>query len=241
MISFFKSIFYYDIIRKIFQLTQQYLLINLFQNFYWSIVDLQCYVSFRYTAKWINYTYTCIHSFVDSFPVESLQSIEVEFPVLYSKSLLVIHFIHSTVYMSVTMYQVISMLPLLHGNHKLFSTSMSLCFINRLIRTLKKFFFNLKYVISYHICISLTSLSMTISRSVSVARNGIMFFFLWLSNIPCICVPPPLCPVFYWWTFRWLPCIGYCKESFSQHCGACVFLNYCFLWIYAEWNFWVIW
>ena len=27
-------------------------------NFYWSIVDLQCFVSFRYTTKWFSYAYT---------------------------------------------------------------------------------------------------------------------------------------------------------------------------------------
>ena len=29
----------------------------------WIIVDLQCHVSFRCTAKWVSYTYTYIHSF----------------------------------------------------------------------------------------------------------------------------------------------------------------------------------
>ena len=38
-------------------------------NFYWSIVDLQCCVSFRCTAKWISYAYTYIHSFLDSIPI----------------------------------------------------------------------------------------------------------------------------------------------------------------------------
>ena len=40
-----------------------------FYNSYWSVVDLQCCVSFRCTAKWISYTYTYIHSFLDSFPI----------------------------------------------------------------------------------------------------------------------------------------------------------------------------
>ena len=34
-----------------------------FKNFYWSIVDLQCCIGFRCTAKWISYTYIYIHSF----------------------------------------------------------------------------------------------------------------------------------------------------------------------------------
>ena len=33
------------------------------------IVDLRCCVSFRYTAKWISYTYTYTHSFLGSFPL----------------------------------------------------------------------------------------------------------------------------------------------------------------------------
>ena len=36
----------------------------------WSIIDLQCWVSFRCTAKWFSYTYTYIHSSSDSFPIQ---------------------------------------------------------------------------------------------------------------------------------------------------------------------------
>ena len=38
-------------------------------------------------------------------------------------------------------------------------------------------------------CVWLTSLSITISRSIHVVVNGIISFILWLSNIPlCVCV-----------------------------------------------------
>lgn len=42
-----------------------------FFNIYWSIVDLQHRVSFRYTAQWISlvYLYTFIPSFPDSLPI----------------------------------------------------------------------------------------------------------------------------------------------------------------------------
>ena len=41
------------------------------------------------------------------------------------------------------------------------------------------------------------------------------------------------------WTFRLLPCLGCCEECFYEHRGACIFLNYRFVWIYAqEWDCW---
>ena len=70
---------------------------NLTFILYWSIVDLQYCVSFRCTAKLLSYTY--IHSFSDSFPVQVITGYGVEFPVLCSRSLLITCFIYSRVYM----------------------------------------------------------------------------------------------------------------------------------------------
>ena len=69
------------------------------KKFYWGIVDLQC-VSFKYTVNWISYTYTL----GSSFSYRLLQS--TQFPVLY-RSLLVIYFILSGVYVSIPIFQFI--------------------------------------------------------------------------------------------------------------------------------------
>ena len=52
----------------------------------WSIVDLQCFLSFMCTAKWFSYTHTHTHThtrthmfFSDSFPYRLLQDIEYSF------------------------------------------------------------------------------------------------------------------------------------------------------------------
>ena len=64
-----------------------------------------------------------------------------------------------------------------------------------------------RWVISFDICLWLSSLSMIISRSIHVAANGIIsLFFLWLSSIPlCVC----LC-VWYIYMYKWYisVCLG---------------------------------
>ena len=57
-------------------------------NFYWSIVDLQWCVCFGCTAKCISYTYTCIHSFLDSIHYRVLSRVPCAGP--YQLSILYI-------------------------------------------------------------------------------------------------------------------------------------------------------
>ena len=48
--------------------------------------------------------------------------------------------------------------------------------------------------------------------------------FSGFSNISlCIYVPHLLYSLLCWWTFRLLPCRGYCEQCCSEHWGACIF------------------
>lgn len=47
--------------------------LHLKKFFLMEYMDLQCCVSFKRTASWLCYTYTCIHSFLDSFTLPLLR------------------------------------------------------------------------------------------------------------------------------------------------------------------------
>ena len=86
-------------------------------------------VNFCCTAKWISFIYTVcvfIKLFLDYFPILVITEYWIEFPVLYSKSLLVIYFIYSSVYMSIPISQFIPSPPSPLANTRLFSTSVTL-------------------------------------------------------------------------------------------------------------------
>ena len=53
------------------------------------------------------------------------------------------------------------------------------------------------------------NLSVWLSEFIHVAAKSLFHSFLWLSNVPY--VPRLLYPFLCWWTFRLLPCSGYCK------------------------------
>ena len=78
------------------------------------------------------------------------------------------------------------------------------------------------YALIYDICFSLSDLLHSGWQSLdpSTSQQMIQFFsFLWLSNIPLyIYIPHLLYPFLCWWTFRLLPCLGYCKEIGRASC-----------------------
>ena len=69
---------------------------------YWGIADKQCCESSRWTAKGLSHTYTCTHSPPNLPPIQAATWPWAEFPVRYRRSLSVIHFKYSSVYMSIS-------------------------------------------------------------------------------------------------------------------------------------------
>ena len=79
-------------------------------------------------------------------------------------------------------------------------------------------------MIAYDVCLRLASLSMIVSRSIHAAANGIIsFFFIGWVIFHCMNIPHLLYPFICWWTFRLLPCLGYCKWCCCEHWGKCIF------------------
>ena len=66
--------------------------------------------------------------------------------------------------------------------------------------------------------------------------------FQWLSNILLYMCATSSLSLICQQIFRLLPCLGYCKQHYNEHWGACIFLNHVFLHIYGqEWDCWIIW
>ena len=117
---------------------------------YWGLADLQCYVSFKCIAKWISYTYIYIYIYIlfQILSPYSLSEYWVEFPFLYSRSLLVMYFIYGSVYMLILNSGYIpstphNMSPLVTTS--LFSKSLSLFPFCKYIHLYLSFFFFFRF------------------------------------------------------------------------------------------------
>ena len=76
------------------------LLKNTLFIYYLFIIDLQCYVSFRHTAKWFSYTYTYIWVFFQIiFPYRLLENIQYSSLCYTPGPCWVIYFIYNSLYM----------------------------------------------------------------------------------------------------------------------------------------------
>ena len=66
-----------------------------------SLISKQCCDSFRWTAKGLSHTYTCVHSPPKPPPIRAATQHRAESPGLYSRTLLVTHLKRCTVYVPI--------------------------------------------------------------------------------------------------------------------------------------------
>ena len=133
---------------------------------------------------------------------------------LYSRFLLVIYFIHISVYMSIPVSRFIPPTPHFPTlvSIRLFSTSVSLFLLCKPVHLYHFSRFHI-YALIYDICFSLSDLLHSVWQSLGPSTSLQMTqfrSFLWLI-FHCIYVPHLLYPFVCRWTFRLLPCPGYCK------------------------------
>ena len=80
-----------------------------------------------------------------------------------------------------------------------------------------------------------THLGVLSSSSVTAAGKGFSkapAVLLWNTRRHCLCVYIDIYTTsslfICWWTFRLLPCLGYCKQCFNEHWCVCMFSSYSF-------------
>ena len=99
------------------------------------------------------------------------------------------------------------------------------------------FFFQIPHIndITWYLSFSFwfALLSRIISgQSVLLQSLYFIFFNDWVI-FHRVYVPHLLCWSICWWTFRLLPCLGYCKQFCNEHWGACILSQHVFIQIYA--------
>ena len=159
---------------------------------------------------------------------------------LHSRSLLVIHFKYSSVEASIPNSLTIHLPTPFHlvTIGRSVNLWVCLCFVNKF--TCNIFFLDSTYK-GYHVIylfLWLTSLSMTVSNHhlcgckwhYFILFNGWVVFH-WMY------VPHHFYPLLCQWTFRLLPCLGYCKQCCSKHWDTCIPMDHLFLWTCSqEWD-----
>ena len=166
-------------------------------------------------------------------PCRSLQS-TVGFLVLYSRSILVICFIHIVCICQCQSPNFSIPLLTILLTVFFFSTSVTLLLSYKFICPI---FLDFTYVIWYLSFSDWLTSFMIFSMSIQLLQMVLFCSFYCWVIFHCKYVPHLylfLCR----WTFMLLPCSAYCKQCCNIHWGACTFLNYSFfLLIYAqEWD-----
>ena len=152
---------------------------------------------------------------------------------LYNRSLLVIHFKYSSVFMSIPNSLSFPRHPS-PSNHKLIlQVCESLCFVSSFV----------SFLFGFHIKGMSSSIFPYLSDLVHAVWHSLVqlccckwhYFILFNGRVIlyCVYVPHLLYP-FLCWTFRLLPCLGYCKQCCNEHWSVCILSDHIFLWIYAQ-------
>ena len=116
-----------------------------------------------------------------------------------------------------------SSLPSLSPGNNVCFLSLWLLFCKKFICTFFVYFRFHILVISYDICLFLTSLIWKyLGLSVLLKMALFWSFYVWVI-FHCIYVPYLLYPLLCWWTFRLLPCLRYCNWYSYEHLGVFIF------------------
>ena len=153
-------------------------------------------------------------------------------PCAVHRSMLVIHFKYSPVFMSIPNSLTI---PPHLATISSFSKSVSLLLSCKQVH-LYHFFLDSTYK-GYRVIFLLPCLTY-FTQDDNLGPSMLLQMALFHSfRFLCIYVPHLPYPRLCWWTFRSRPCHGYCKQCYNEYWGVHVLLNHDFLWIYAqEWN-----